>query len=118
MKIKSSLLKVNLSAQKARVVVNLIRGKLINYAIKILSFNFKKSFLIIKKFLFSSIANIKHNFKLNIENFFIYKIYVEKAKTLKRFIAKAKGRNEKILKQSCHIYLILKKKKKYYGSKN
>lgn len=109
MEIKSSLLRVRLSVQKARMIVNLIRGKFVKYAIQILTFNLKKSSLIIKKFLKTAIANAKHNFKINVNNFIIKKIYVEKGKIFKRFIARAKGKSDNISKQSCHIYLILKK---------
>lgn len=108
MEIKSSLLRVRLSVQKTRMIINLIRGKFVNFAIKILSFNLKKGSLIIKKFLKTAIANAKHNFKINVNNFIIKKIYVEKGKTFKRFMARAKGRSDNISKQSCHIYLILK----------
>lgn len=109
MEIKSSLLRVRLSVQKTRMIINLIRGKIINCAIKILTFNLKKTSLIIKKFLKTAIANAKHNFKINVNNFIIKKIHVEKGRVFKRFMARAKGKGDNISKQSCHIYLILKK---------
>ncbi len=94
---------VRVSAQKARLVADLIRGKSVAQALNILAFTPKKSAVIIKKALDSAIANAEHNDGADIDELKVKTIYVDKAQSLKRFDARAKGRGVKIEKQSCHI---------------
>lgn len=105
METKAVLRGAHLSAQKSRLVANLIRGKKIDQALNILTFNSKKSAVIIKKVLESAIANAEYNDNANIDQLKVKTIYVEKGTVLKRFIARAKGRGNRISKQSCHIYV-------------
>ena len=92
---------VRLSAQKGRLVADLVRGK----ALVILSFTQKKAAVIIKKALLSAIANAEHNDGADVDELFVTKIHVEKAATLRRFAARAKGRGTRINKQTSHIYI-------------
>jgi large subunit ribosomal protein L22 len=94
---------VRVSAQKARLVADLIRGKPVAHAINILTFTPKKSAGIIKKALESAIANAEHNDGADIDELTVKTIYVDKGESLKRFDARAKGRGVKIEKQTCHI---------------
>ncbi len=94
---------VRVSAQKARLVADLIRGKSVAQAINILTFTPKKSAGIIKKTLESAIANAEHNDGADIDELKVKTIYVDKGQSLKRFDARAKGRGVKIEKQTCHI---------------
>jgi large subunit ribosomal protein L22 len=94
---------VRVSAQKARLVADLIRGKPVAHAINILTFTPKKSAGIIKKALESAIANAEHNDGVDIDDLMVKTIYVDKGESLKRFDARAKGRGVKIEKQTCHI---------------
>ncbi len=94
---------VHVSAQKARLVADQIRGLPIAQALNILSFSPKKGAGIIKKALDSAIANAEHNNGADIDALKVTTIYVDKAASLKRFIARAKGRGNKIEKQTCHI---------------
>ena len=96
---------VRLSAQKGRIVADLVRGKPVDKALNILGFTQKKAAGIIKKALESAIANAEHNDGADIDELKITKIYVEKAATLRRFSARAKGRGTRIGKQTCHIYV-------------
>lgn len=105
METKATLRGVRLSAQKSRLVANLIRGKKIDQALNILAFSPKKGAIIIKKVLESAIANAEHNDGADIDELKIKTIYIEKASILKRFTARAKGRGNRISKQSCHIYV-------------
>ena len=94
---------VHVSAQKCRLVADQIRGLPIAQALNILAFSPKKSAGIIKKALDSAIANAEHNDGADIDELKVKTIYVDKAASLKRFIARAKGRGNKIEKQTCHI---------------
>lgn len=96
---------VRLSAQKGRLVADLIRGKQVEKALNILAFTQKKAAVIIRKTLESAIANAEHNDGADIDELFVKTIYVEKAATLRRFSARAKGRGARISKQTCHIYV-------------
>ena len=94
---------VRLSAQKGRLVADLVRGKPVDKALNILSFTQKKAAGIIRKALDSAIANAEHNNGADIDELRVTSIYVEKATTLRRFSARAKGRGARIGKQTCHI---------------
>lgn len=105
METNSILRGVRLSAQKGRLVADLVRGKPVEHALNILNFCPKKGAGIIKKVLESAIANAEHNDGADIDALKIKTIHVEKAASLKRFTARAKGRGNRIEKQTCHIYL-------------
>jgi large subunit ribosomal protein L22 len=94
-----------LSAQKARLVADLVRGKPVEQAINILTFSPKKGAVIIKKLLLSAIANAEHNDGADVDALKVKTIYVDKGPSLKRFTARAKGRGNRIEKQTCHITL-------------
>ena len=94
-----------LSAQKARLVADTIRGKKVGEALNILSFSNKKGADIIKKVLESAIANAEHNAGADIDELKVKTISVEKGMVLKRFTARAKGRGNRIVKPTCHVFL-------------
>ena len=98
---------VHLSAQKGRLVADQIRGLSVDKALNILSFSPKKAAVIIKKGLESAIANAEHNDGADIDELKITTIYVDKGASLKRMIARAKGRGNSIEKQTCHITIIV-----------
>jgi len=93
----------HISAQKARLVADLIRGKSVERALNILTFSPKKAAGILKKALESAIANAEHNDGADVDELKVTTIYVDKATSLKRFSARAKGRGNRIEKQTCHI---------------
>jgi large subunit ribosomal protein L22 len=96
---------VRLSADKGRLVADMVRGKRVDQAINILSFTQKKAAGIIKKALESAIANAEHNDGADIDELKVKTIYVEQGATLKRFSARAKGRGNRISKPTCHIFV-------------
>ena len=96
---------VRLSADKGRLVADMIRGKKVDQAINILSFTQKKAAGIIKKVVESAVANAEHNDGADIDELKIKSIYVEQGATLKRFSARAKGRGNRISKPTCHIFV-------------
>ena len=105
METNASLRGVRLSAQKGRLVADQIRGLTVDKALNILSFSPKKGATIIKKVLESAIANAEHNDGADIDELKVSSIYVEKGMVLKRFTARAKGRGNRISKQTCHVYV-------------
>ena len=96
-----------ISAQKARLVADMIRGKDVAQALNILTFSPKKGAELIKKVLESAIANAEHNNGADIDELKVVTIYVDKAASLKRFQARAKGRGNRIEKQTCHINVVV-----------
>lgn len=105
METKAILRGVRLSAQKGRLVADLVRGKPVDQALNTLAFSPKKGAKIIRKVLESAIANAEHNDGADIDSLKVKTIHVEKGTSLKRFTARAKGRGNRIEKQTCHIYL-------------
>jgi large subunit ribosomal protein L22 len=103
METSAKLRGVRLSAQKGRLVADLIRGKKVDAALNILTFSPKKGAVIIKKVLESAIANAEHNDGADIDELRVTTITIDKATSLKRFTARAKGRGNQIEKQTCHI---------------
>ena len=94
-----------ISAQKARLVADQIRGKHINEAIEILTFSQKKASGIILKLLNSAIANAENNEGADIDVLHIAEIQVGEGMTMKRFAARAKGRGNHILKRTSNIFI-------------
>ena len=105
METKASVRGVRLSADKGRLVADLIRGKKVDQARNILRFTPKKAAGIVLKALDSAIANAEHNDGADIDELKVTSIYVEQGTTLKRFSARAKGRGNRISKPTCHIFV-------------
>ena len=105
METKASLRGARLSAQKGRLVADLIRGKPVDQAMSLLAFTPKKGAAIIRKLLESAIANAEHNDGADIDALKVKIVHVERGTFLRRFQARAKGRGNRVLKHSCHIYV-------------
>ena len=105
METQAKLYSVRLSAQKGRLVADQIRGLSVEKALNILAFSPKKGAGIIKKVLLSAIANAEHNDGADVDELRVKTILVDKAENLRRFTARAKGRGNVILKQTCHIHV-------------
>jgi large subunit ribosomal protein L22 len=105
METRATLYGVRLSAQKGRLVADQIRGLPVEKALNLLSFSPKKGAQIIKKVLESAIANAEHNDGADVDELKVKRIFVERGMPLKRFQARAKGRGNRITKQSCHIFV-------------
>ncbi|MGJ0486326.1 MAG: 50S ribosomal protein L22 [Methylomicrobium sp.] len=103
METSAKLSNAPLSAQKARLVGDQIRGLPVDQALNVLKFSSKKGAAIIKKVLESAIANAENNDSADIDDLKVSTVYVDEGATLKRFKARAKGRANHILKRTCHI---------------
>ena len=105
METKAILRGARLSAQKGRLVADLIRGKPVDQAMNILGYTPKKGAGILKKVLESAIANAEHNDGADIDTLKVKKIFVERGTFLKRFQARAKGRGNRVLKHTCNVFI-------------
>jgi large subunit ribosomal protein L22 len=105
METKATLRGVRLSADKGRLVADLIRGKKVDQALNLLQFTQKKAAIVIRKVLESAIANAEHNDGADIDELKVKAIYVEQGASLRRFTARAKGRGNQIRKPTCHVYV-------------
>ncbi|WP_334331138.1 50S ribosomal protein L22 [Candidatus Phytoplasma prunorum] len=104
---KAIIKKVSIAPRKARLVVNLIRGKEIKVAKAILMFTPKAASNIILKLLNSAEANLLQNVNLNSNDFYISEVYVNEGLRLKRLFPRAKGSGDMIKKRTSHIVLKL-----------
>jgi large subunit ribosomal protein L22 len=107
MQVAAKLKYARISPQKCRLVADLVRGKPVGLALNTLRFTPKKGAKLVRKVLESAIANAEHNEGADIDELKVKTIYVDKADTLRRFTARAKGRGNVIGKQSCHIRIVV-----------
>jgi large subunit ribosomal protein L22 len=105
METTASVRGVRLSAQKGRLVADLVRGKPVDKALNILLFTQKKAAGIIRKAIESAIANAEHNDGADIDELKVTHIFVEQGPTQRRFSARAKGRGTRINRKSCHVFV-------------
>jgi large subunit ribosomal protein L22 len=103
MEVAAKLSGARLSAQKARLVADQIRGKGVEEALDTLTFSNKKGAQIIKKVLESAIANAEHNEGADVDELKVSTIFVDEGISLKRIKPRAKGRADRIVKRTCHI---------------
>ena len=96
---------VRTSAQKARLVVDMVRGENALYSVEMLNFVRKAAALPVRKTIESAIANAEFNHDLDKSKLKIVEAMVNEAPTLKRGRAVSKGRYHQILKRSCHIII-------------
>ncbi|MDH5433262.1 MAG: 50S ribosomal protein L22 [Gammaproteobacteria bacterium] len=103
METQAVLRHVRISAQKARLVADQVRGAPVEKALNILKFSNKKAAYVIRKLLDSAIANAEHNDGADIDELKVSTIFVDEGPTLKRIKTRAKGRADRVFKRSCHI---------------
>jgi len=94
-----------MEALETRRLADVIRGKPVDQAMSTLAFTQKKGAAIIRKLLESAIANAEHNDGADIDTLKVKTIYVERGMFLKRFQARAKGRGNRVLKHTCHVFI-------------
>lgn len=92
-----------ISAQKARLVADQVRGLPVDKALTLLNFSNKKAAELVRKVLESAIANAEHNDGADIDELKVSSIYVDQGPSMKRMRARAKGRGNRILKRTSHI---------------
>jgi large subunit ribosomal protein L22 len=93
----------HISPQKCRLIADVVRGKRVGLALSTLRFMPKKGAELVLKTLESAVANAEHNHGADIDELKVSLIHVDEAPTLKRFMARAKGRGARIIKRNSHI---------------
>ena len=111
MQAKSIAKSVRIAPRKARLVVDLIRGKDVGEAVAILRHTPKAASPVVEKVLKSAVANAEHNYDLDVNNLVVSEVFVDEGPTLKRFRPRAQGRASAINKRTSHITLVVSEKK-------
>ncbi len=103
MQVSAHARRLHISAQKARLVVDQVRGKPVADALEILNFSTKKGAELVRKVLESAIANAENNEGADVDELKVSEIYVGEGMTMKRIKPRAKGRADRIFKRTAHI---------------
>jgi large subunit ribosomal protein L22 len=101
---------VRVTPRKARLVVDLVRGKSVNEARAILVNTDKLVAPIVLKVLNSAAANATNNFNLDPERLYVSQAYVDEGIRMKRYMPRAKGSASGLVKRTCHITLVVSEK--------
>src|SRR5437667_7674813 len=97
----------HLTAQKARLVVDLIRGKRVEAALAILEYTPKRGAKTVLKTLRSAVANAESTQNLDVDVLYVKRVFVDEGPTAKRFLPRAHGRATKIFKRTSHITVVV-----------
>ncbi|KAB7704613.1 50S ribosomal protein L22 [Bacillus aerolatus] len=111
MEAKAVVRTVRIAPRKARLVIDLIRGKQVGEAVAILRHTPKVASPVIEKLLNSAVANAEHNYDMDVNNLVIKQAFVDEGPTLKRFRPRAMGRASAINKRTSHITIVVSEKK-------
>jgi len=106
--IRAKLSNYNISAQKARLVIDLVRGKPALEALDILALTPNKAAEPVQKLISSAIANAEENFGVGRDDLYVYQIFADEAPTRKWRRFGARGRFKPILKRRAHITVVLR----------
>jgi len=96
-----------MSASKARVVLDLIRGLDVVSADQVLQFTEREAARVVRKVLASAVANAINNDNLDAESLFVRACYADEGPTMRRFSPRARGRATRINKRTCHITIVV-----------
>ena len=110
MESKASLQYARVGAQKARLVVDTVRGKSVDEALKVLTVMNKKTAGLVKKLIESAVANADYKKTMNMDKLFVKSISVDGGPVLKRFRPRAQGRAFGVRKKTSHINVTLGEK--------
>ncbi|HEX7349233.1 MAG TPA: 50S ribosomal protein L22 [Rhodanobacteraceae bacterium] len=100
---KAVLRGARISAQKARLVADMVRGMPVGTASSVLEHTNKKAAHLVRKVLLSAVANAENNVGADVDELKVARIYVDEGTAMKRMRARAKGRGARILKRTAHI---------------
>jgi large subunit ribosomal protein L22 len=98
---------MRISPQKARLIMDEVRGKKVDEAIRLLSFSPRKGSRILRKLINSAVANAEVNKEIDVDTLFIKRIYADQGPIMKRFRPRAMGRASRIRKRTSHLTVIL-----------
>lgn len=98
---------VRVTAQKMRLVADLVRGCRVEKALGILEFTPKRGASIVAKALKSAVANAEHTTRVDVDALYVKRIWVDEGPTQKRFMPRAHGRGTPIFKRSSHVTVVV-----------
>ncbi|MBL7689631.1 MAG: 50S ribosomal protein L22 [Bdellovibrionaceae bacterium] len=107
MEIKAYLRNAGVGCQKARILADLVRGKDVNEAIRILTFMPQKPAAMLKKLIESAVANAEQKKVVDVDNLYVKHVSVDMGASLSRFRPRAQGRATPIRRKSSHFNLVL-----------
>ena len=110
MQAKAKLTMLRSTAQKTRLVVDLVRGKDVTDAENILAFTNRRAAEPVLKLLKSAKANAVNNHDMFEENLYVSQIMVNEGPTMKRFLPRARGRADLLRKRTCHVEIVLEER--------
>jgi large subunit ribosomal protein L22 len=106
METTAKLSSLRIAPRKVRTVVDIIRGKRVEDALKLLAYTQKAAALPMKKLIESAVANAKQEGR-DIDTLFVRSITVDQGQTQRRFMPRAMGRAFRINKKTSHINVVL-----------
>jgi large subunit ribosomal protein L22 len=98
---------MRISPQKMRLIMDEVRGKKVDEAIRLLSFSPKRGARVLRKLINSAVANAEANKDIDVDTLYIKRIYADQGPILKRFRPRAMGRASRIKKRTSHLTVIL-----------
>ena len=98
---------VRMSTRKARLVIDAIRGKNVNDALRIVQLSSKKAARPIRKTLESAIANAENNFDIDVDELYVVKATADMGRALRRLRPRAYGRADIIRRPTSHITIVV-----------
>lgn len=93
--------------RKARLVIDMIRGRSVEQALGILEFATKRAARMIAKTVKSAVANAENAQSVDVDKLYIARAYVDEGPTLKRFMPRAHGRATPIMKRTSHVTIVV-----------
>ncbi|MBU4224541.1 MAG: 50S ribosomal protein L22 [Chloroflexi bacterium] len=108
--IRAQLKFLSISAQKVRLVIDVVRGKDANTALEVLRFMPQRAAQPVSKLLASAVANAEENFDVSRDDLYVEKIFADEAPTRKWRRFGARGRFKPILRRSSHVTVVLRER--------
>jgi large subunit ribosomal protein L22 len=107
---RATLRGIRMSPRKARLVIDLVRGKQVDTALQVLRFSNKKMAALAVKLLESAVANAREQARADVDRLWVTAGWVDEGRTMKRYMPAAHGRANQIRKRSSHMTIILGEK--------
>lgn len=98
---------MRISPQKMRLIMDEVRGKKVDEAIRLLSFSPKRGAHLLKKLINSAVANAEANKEIDVDTLYVKRVYADQGPIMKRFRPRAMGRASRIKKRTSHLTVIL-----------
>jgi large subunit ribosomal protein L22 len=108
--VRASLHGIRMSAQKVRLVLDVVRGKNAREALAIMKFLPQRAARHVSATVRSAVANAENNFNMDPDELIITRCAADEGRTLKRWRPRARGRVNQILKRSSHIIVVVAEK--------